>query len=123
MTEDRKPNDWVALRFEWLRVVGAELHEWLPLAVAGRLAGQYFNSQSKEAWMSADTLADDLNTDRRNVQRGLDKLIAAKLLRCRRGGRGGRNYYRIPKRLISDLRKALSTRRHESVPQTALVQE
>jgi Helix-turn-helix domain len=111
MTDDRKgKGNWVALRFEWMRVVAAEIHEWLTLAVAVQLAGRYLNSKTKDAWMSADTLAAELNTDRRSVQRAFDKLVEVELLKCERGGRGGRNYYWIPKRLISGLRTALRER-------------
>jgi hypothetical protein len=107
-----KRDDWVAIKFEWLALIATEIHEWFPLAVATLLAGRYFNSKTHEAWMSADTLAADLDTDRRNVQRqGLNKLMSAGLLSCKgRGGHGARVHYWISDDVISEIRSILRKR-------------
>jgi DNA-binding transcriptional ArsR family regulator len=78
-------SDWARRKEDWLRLVAAEIHEWLPLAVAVELAA-YFNSRSHDAWPSADTVAAQLGTDRRNVQRAIKKLAEAGLLTLRRAG-------------------------------------
>ena len=83
-------NDWVQQKENWRRTVAARFHEWAVLAVATEL-DSYFNAETKDAWPKTETLAHNLGTDRRLVQRALDKLVEAGLLGCRMGGRGPRD--------------------------------
>jgi hypothetical protein len=87
-------SDFLQYKEKWLVAVAANIHEWFPVAVAVALA-RYFNSKTEEAFPSVDTLVDELDTDRRNAQHALDRLVRAKwLTRTRSRGRGP-NRYRI----------------------------
>jgi hypothetical protein len=87
-------SEFLQYKEKWLVAVAANIHEWFPVAVAVALA-RYFNSKTEEAFPSVDTLADELDTDRRNAQHALDRLVRAEwLTRTRSRGRGP-NHYRI----------------------------
>jgi hypothetical protein len=90
-------NDFVKRRMDWLAAVAADRKQrGLPLALAVVLAAKYFNSETGKAWPSAERLAEDLNTDRRNVRRALDQLVVTRWLRCERNrhrGPGRTNVY------------------------------
>ena len=72
-------NNFLQHKEKWLVAVAANIHEWFPVAVAVALA-RYFNSKTEEAFPSVDTLAEELDTDRRNTQRALDRLVKAEWL-------------------------------------------
>ena len=57
-------NEFLQHKEKWLVAVAANIHEWFPVAVAVALA-RYFNSKTEVAFPSVDTLAAELNTDRR----------------------------------------------------------
>ena len=87
-------SDFLQYKEKWLVAVAANIHEWFPVAVAVALA-RYFNSKTGEAFEAFDTLVDELDTDRRNAQHALDRLVRAKwLTRTRSRGRA-LNRYRI----------------------------
>lgn len=87
-------NNFLQHKEKWLVAVAANIHEWFPVAVAVALA-RYFNSKTEEAFPSVDTLAEELDTDRRNTQRALDRLVKAEWLKCTRSRGRNPNYYRI----------------------------
>src|SRR5438132_12037544 len=99
MTKSRMSNkSFIIRKLEWMEAVAADIHEWLPLAVAVKLAARYFNNQSETAWPGIDRLAEELGTHRRNIQRAMDVLVDAGWLereRERRGGRNKSNTYRL----------------------------
>lgn len=71
------------------------------------IATRYLNSASHTAWPSVETLANDLGTDRRSVQRALSQLVEAGFLdrqlnQGRRARGGWSNLYKIA--ALSDLR-------------------
>jgi hypothetical protein len=67
----------------------------IPLRVAVLLGVVYLNSKTEEAWPSVETLAGDLDTDRRNIQRAIAKLVEAGLICCERGKGRLSNIYRL----------------------------
>src|SRR4051812_46260112 len=93
-------SDFVKRKMEWLVTVATDkkIHK-LPLAVAVKLGGQYFNNEKEKAWPSVARLADELQADSRNVRRAIRRLVDAGYLLCETNrGRGYTNQYRLPKR-------------------------
>jgi hypothetical protein len=86
---------WTLRKFTWLEAVaGDRLARGLPLACAVMLAVKYLNSETHDAWPALTTLVTAINSDRRTVQRALDRLVELGWLsRVRRERRT--NVYRI----------------------------
>src|SRR5262249_60516401 len=77
-------------RMQWLEAVARDKRmRGLPSACAILLATRYVNSKNGMAWPSIDRLASELDTDRRNCRRALDRLVDAGWIgRSLGGGRG-----------------------------------
>lgn len=87
-------NDFLQYKEEWLVAVAANIHEWYPVAVATALS-RYMNSKSEMAFPAVATLAEDLNGDRRHVQRALNRLIKEKFLICKHSHGRHSNKYQL----------------------------
>jgi hypothetical protein len=88
-------NDFVKRRMDWLVAIVADpTQNKLSLAVAVILVARYFNSATDKAWPGTRRLAEELKTDRRNLHRALDRLIASGHLdRKPARGRGNTDTY------------------------------
>jgi hypothetical protein len=90
---------WPEFKFRWLEALARDkATRGLPHDIAIILGTKYLNSRSKDAWPAIARLANDLCTDRRAVQRALDKLVCGRWLRRIRGGKGrsDTNHYALP---------------------------
>jgi Helix-turn-helix domain len=87
----------VKYRLQWLEEVATDKRmRGLPLACATLLATRYVNRKNGLAWPSVDRLASELQTDRRNCRRALDRLVDAGWIgRSIGGGRGRSNRYHL----------------------------
>ena len=80
----------VKYRLQWLEEVAVDKRmRGLPLACAVLLATRYVNSESGLAWPSVDRLARELQTDRRNCRRALDRTRGYRLARSQHRWRSG----------------------------------
>jgi DNA-binding MarR family transcriptional regulator len=92
-------NDFVKRRMDWLAAIAADHKQrGLPLGVAVLLVAKYFNSDTGKAWPAIERLADDLNADRRNLRRAIERLVDSGYLRRHRNrnqGPGRTNTYQM----------------------------
>jgi hypothetical protein len=96
---------WTARKLKWLEALAKDdLMRGLPLAIGVLLAIRYLNGKTENAWPAIGTLAEELDTDRRAVQRAINRLVASGWLR--RTVRGGRdtNRYMLPIELPAQFR-------------------
>ena len=98
-------SDFTSRKLSWLEAVARD--RTLPrssIALAVLLACRYFNNAIEEAWPSERTLASDTGMMRANVRIGIERLVAAGLLRRRSGGPHTPSRYSIPRRWKAPLR-------------------
>lgn len=92
-------SDFTSRKLSWLETLARD--RTLPrsaIALAVLLACRYFNGESGEAWPSERTLAGDTGMTPANVHIGIERLVAAGVLRRRSGGPRTPSRYSIPRR-------------------------
>ncbi len=102
--------DFTRRKLNWLTAIATDRQaRGLPLALAVVLACRYFNARTETAWPGIETLARDLDSDRRAVQRAVKQLVdGGWLRRTARGGNGrnSTNVYMLPLELPHVFRRA-----------------
>jgi hypothetical protein len=78
-------------REAWRFTVAQNVRVWLPLAVVNVL-DVYINNEKGYAFPKIETIARNLNTDRRNVQRAIKRLVDDGWVVLKRGGGAGKSH-------------------------------
>lgn len=88
-------SDFAKFKFAWLEAVASDADVSDAECRVALIVSIYVNSQSREAWMSVETLARRAHCSRRSAQRALSALVATGYLeRQAQSGRGHTNVYR-----------------------------